>query len=651
MSDQNQNPTDVNQQYIAERPYKENGYQPFKKPFGDLCGNCELYYGTLFAKGITNNSFPIKCKKHVLAELDGITEKDFEKTEEYNEFLVQADPVSWAYFYFGWEARWYQEEMLDCTADKKVIRAGRRLGKTAALVILCLWKIFTNNNYSILVIAPYQAQVDKIFDEFEKMLATSQVLSASIKRKSKSPNQRLELFNGSKILGFPSGAKSATGADKIRGQDSNLIVLDEADYLSDSDLEAILAILASHPDCGLWASSTPTGKHAKFYIWCRDKNLGFKEFHYISAESPSWTPEAEALFRGTYDSISYEHEFEAEFGLQSQGVFRNDLIDKSLKNYSLPKPRSSPQSRIVMGVDWNGEANGVHIIITEYWEGKYRVICKEIVKDGEFTQHSAIDRIAELDAEYACDFIYVDEGYGRVQVEMLHRKGISNPQSGLHKKVKPYAFGKQIEIRDPRTGILIKKPAKPFCVNISVLQLEEDRLVLPLSEDTQVLVKSKDNESGNKSPGLVQQMRNFSIERVSVLGLPTYSQGDDHTLFAFMLSIVGFVLEFSDLRKISISNRIYSLGVGDGGTLKVTNNSTGQDALKGPIVRQLDAGMPKQAMSKNMSSNFQSFSAKESLQKKIEQGSRQTIRNHYDPRNINRGGFTNKKNRPGRNTF
>lgn len=651
MTNQPEGIADHNQQYIPERPYKENGMQAFGKPFDDLCGNCEVYYSMLHSRGITKSQFPIKCKKNVLAELNQLKSDDFESKEEYDELIIQADPVSWAYFYFGWEARWYQEEMLDCTADKKVIRAGRRLGKTAALVILCLWKIFTNNNYSILVIAPYQAQVDKIFDEFEKMLATSQVLSASIKRKSKSPNQRLELFNGSKILGFPSGAKSATGADKIRGQDSNLIVLDEADYLSDSDLEAILAILASHPDCGLWASSTPTGKHAKFYIWCKDKNLGFKEFHYISAESPSWTPEAEALFRGTYDSTSYEHEFEAEFGLQAAGVFRNDLIDQSVKNYELPLPRSSVQSRIVMGVDWNGEANGVHIVITEYWEGKYKLICKEIVKDGEFTQHSAIDRIIALDQEYACDYIYVDEGYGRVQVEMLYRKGMENPSSGLQRKVKPYAFGKSIEIRDPRTGILIKKPAKPFCVNISVLQLEEGRLVLPSSEDTQVLVKSKDNEAGNKSPGLVQQMRNFSIERVSVLGLPTYSQGDDHTLFAFMLSIVGFVLEFSDLRKITISNRMYGLGIGDGGTLKVTDKVTQQESLKGPVVRQLDAGAPKESFSRNMSSVFQSFGAKNSLNKKMDAGSRNVFKKHYDPRNINRGSFTDKPKGPGRTSF
>jgi hypothetical protein len=227
----------------------------------------------------------------VLKEFSELIPSDFPSEEEYYEFMINADPVAWARAKFNWEAYWYQEEMMSCTGQKKVIRAGRRTGKTATIVMLTLWGIFTHKDWTVLVIAPYQSQVTKIFDEMEKLLNLNPELSKSIKRKTKNP-QRLELVNGSKVLGFSSGSKSASKSDKVRGQDANYIVIDEADYLDDQDLEAILAILASHPDCGLWASSTPTGRHAKFYQWCTDKNLGFKEFWYISQESNRWTPEA-----------------------------------------------------------------------------------------------------------------------------------------------------------------------------------------------------------------------------------------------------------------------------------------------------------------------------------------------------------------------
>ena len=149
---------------------------------------------------------------------------------------------------------------------------------------------------------------------------------------------------------------------------------------------------------------------------------------------------------------------------------------------------------------------------------------------------------------YNPEFIYVDAGFGQTQVEMLKKYGKRTQGSKLYKKVVPYAMGSNIEIRDPVTQRKIKKPAKPFMVNNSVLQLEQDRIILPVSEDTQILVESSEEKESGRGQGLVQQMRNFSIERVSTTGLPTYSQNEEHTLTAWMLSLAAFSLEMSDLR-------------------------------------------------------------------------------------------------------
>lgn len=630
--------------YIPERNYPGRGYESFGTGFSDMCQHCDLYYAIVNQTGLTKKPFPPRCRRHVLEEFKEIKPEDLSSAEEYDELIINADPVAWSYKNFGWTARWYQEEVMSCTAQKKVVRAGRRTGKTAAIVMLILWGIYTHNNWNVLVIAPYQSQVTKIFDEIEKMLALSPILAASVKRQTKNP-QRLDLVNGSKVLGFSSGAKSATKSDKIRGQDANLIVLDEADYLGDPDLEAILAILASHPDCALWASSTPSGRHAKFYQWCTDKNLGFKEFHYISAESPSWTEEAEDFFKTNFEAVSFEHEFYAEFGLQLAGVFRNDLIDRAIVDYPLPQPRSSPYSRVVMGVDWNGEKNGVHIVITEYWNGKYKVLNKTVIRNDQFTQHASVDAIVRLDHEYKCNYIYVDEGYGKVQVEMLHKMGLQNPASGLLRRVVAYAFNKPVEIRDPKTGAAIRKPSKPFLVNMTALQLEEDLMILPLCEDTQHLVNSKEGESTGKHTGIVQQMRNFAIERMSVLGLPTYTQGDDHSMFAFMLSIIGFILEYSDLRRSNMSMALMTTRMSTGGILQEEDH---QKSVRTPSVRQLDAGMGASATSRDLISIFKAKKAAESLRRAISKNNKNAIQKHFASRNINRSA---KMDRPGRGSF
>lgn len=49
--------------------------------------------------------------------------------EEFSDSILALDPVTWAYVEFGWEARFYQEDMLRCNSLRKVVRCGRRTGK------------------------------------------------------------------------------------------------------------------------------------------------------------------------------------------------------------------------------------------------------------------------------------------------------------------------------------------------------------------------------------------------------------------------------------------------------------------------------------------------------------------------------------------
>jgi len=422
---------------------------------------------------------------------------------------------------------------------------------TICLVIKIMWLLNTNSNFSILVVAPYEVQVRKIFDEIDKFIDSSPELTNAVKRRTKSPC-RLEFMNGSKAQGFSSGSQSASGSDKIRGQDAHYIAIDEADYLDEDDIDAILAILASYPDCGLWASSTPTGLHKKFFQFVQQKDLGFKEFWMISAEAPNWTPEVEQFLKESTASAQYEHEYLALFGIQESGVFRNDLVDESIRSYKLPM-KQTPGSITCIGVDWNGQSIGTHIVVTECVSNPngdvyYVLLEKIIIKGVEFTQHVGVEKLIELNNKYNPKFIYVDAGYGEANIEMLRKYGKQHRASGLHKKVVPYMMGSLIEIRDPVSNQIVKKNAKPFLVNTAVVQLEQGRVIFPSSEDTKILVDSTENKETGAISGIVQQMRNFCIERVSSTGLPSYSQGEDHSLTAWMLSIAAFVIELSDMK-------------------------------------------------------------------------------------------------------
>ncbi|RMG66894.1 MAG: hypothetical protein D6710_11975 [Nitrospirae bacterium] len=624
MTDQ-ENPDIV--QYIPERDYEARNYRPYKKGFKDLCAHCDEYYCELKKKNLVSQDFKISCDRHIAEAYKDIGPDDFDTEEEYTFFKITSDPVAWAYYNLDWEARWYQEEMLSCTARRKVVRAGRRLGKTECICVLMLWMAQTNRDFNIIVVAPYQSQVSLIWDKLMTFINKNPEITKTVKRSIKSPEHRVEFNNGSKILGFSSGPSSSARSDKIRGQDAHFIAIDEADYLADEDIQTIMAILASHPGCGLWASSTPKGTHEKFYAWCVKKELGFKEFHYVSMESPAWTKEAEEYFRADCTAIVFEHEFLAEFGIQEAGVFRNDLINASLSDYKLPAAKSKG-SRVIIGVDWNGQDIGAHIVVVEavIQDGrlKYKLLDKAIVRGENFTQHDAINKIVALDKIYNSDFIYVDAGYGEMQVEALKKYGIDHRNPKFARKIRAYAMQSKVVIRDPETGERVKKEAKPFMVNCTAMQLENRRLLLPVCEDTQIISESKDDESIGQVVGLVQQMRNMCIERYTATGQPIYSQGYDHTLTAYMLAITGFVLEFSDISKLSLFTGIVHADIYHKPN---SPGGGGSGSVVAEVARDIDLGKPAAPIkgANNAMAAIKAQKGAERTRAKLAEGNRKTI--------------------------
>ena len=276
---------------------------------------------------------------------------------------------------------------------------------------------YTHENIIVLVIAPYKNQVGLIFDKLDVFLGKSTSLAASIKRNTKNP-YRVQLHNGSKILGFTAGTRTGSKSTGIRGQDAHLILIDEADYLSMSDFEVILAIQASRPDVEIWASSTPTGKRDMFWRFCSEPELGFKEFHFPSSFSPVWNAQIERLEKAQYSDQGSLHEFEADFGDEAEGVFLDKFVNVALKDYKLDSVKRNSGSLYTIGVDWNTAGNGTCIVITEWNKnlnsgvGAFRLIRKKIISQLEFTQVRACEEIIRLNAEWDPAYIYVDQGYG-----------------------------------------------------------------------------------------------------------------------------------------------------------------------------------------------------------------------------------------------
>lgn len=446
----------------------------------------------------------------------------------------------------------YQKVMLRCSSKRKVFRLGRQSGKTETLCVAILHALFTNNDFRVVVITPYQTQIELIFNRLAKMIRESNTVKSSIHRYVKAPNYTIELKNGSTVRGFTAGTKSGGNADAVRGQKANMLVLDEADYLSAEDIGSALAIITNYPDATTWMSSTPTGKREKFYDACH--SVLWKEYHFPSMVNPLWGPELEEHFRNEYTEIQYSHEVLATFGEQEQGVFQAAFIDDARTDYRY-EDRKLEGWVYSIGVDWNDQKIGTTMAVVGYNPSNnyFRVFNRYVVSRDGWTQHAAIEKIIELNRYWLPKSIYIDKGYGHAQYEIIRKygldslsdvhKGHGHPDSRLQKITKQFDFGSKLTIKDPFTKQDVDKAAKPFLVENAVRRFEQ-RVIQFSKYDTQ----------------LESELRGYIIDHTTISGSPVYKQGNekvgDHNLDALNLALIAFTLEGSQFGKVNYETHI-----------------------------------------------------------------------------------------------
>jgi len=504
-------------------------------------------------KHYKDEGFKVKCQ--------GICEADDLLPEEvrllYDEEEIEMaeslyNSVIWAKRNFGWEPRVskdgieYQEMMLRCTSRRKALRLGRQSGKTEAICVLMLFRAFVNENYKILVITPYRSQIELIFKRIKELIYQSPDLQNSVKREVANPYHEIELFNGSYIRGFTSGSKTSQGAGAVRGQPADMIVLDEADYLTTDDINAVVAILNSRPHCELYASSTPTGRREHFYRWCQE-SPHFKEFHFPSYVIPHWNDELEMELRAALTEAGYIHEILAEFGEEEEGVFQVKFRELAEATYEYADIQPDHNQYLFgMGVDWNSSNIGTEIYIAAWDRQIKRFIGARAytVSRIGWTQTVAMEKIKELNRIWKPAFIYVDEGYGATQVEVMKQwsigqrqnKSLDHPDCRLGEILKPINFSSNVEIPDPLSNKMIKKDTKSYMIENAVRMFEREIFIFPKSDAT-----------------LKKQLAGYVILRRTPLGKPVFGPREDrigdHRLDALMLAFLGFHMEFSDLVK------------------------------------------------------------------------------------------------------
>lgn len=419
---------------------------------------------------------------------------------------------------------------------------------TFSMAIQLLHYSYTNKDGRCLVVAPMKSHVELIYQELLRIAAKNDVVMNSITRKITSPQFFIQFSNGSTIRFFTSGMKSGGKSDVARGQEAHVIVLDEMDYMGNDDLDALYAMLQKtaedQPDKLLIGASTPTGRRERFWEWSMSNR--FKEFWFPSYVNPFFSKEQEEEFREQYSSSAYRHEIEADWGEDSEGVYPRRFVDRAFIdppwNY-VPEIQSARSFHII-GVDWDKYGAGTNIVVLEAcnenyedqrFAGKVRLAYREEIDKSEYTLTTAVDRIIELNKMFQPKHIYVDRGFGEVQVELLTKYGVENPGSRMRERIRGVSFAESIEVRDPYTKLMIKKEIKPFMVDNLRQYLEREQLLFPASDEE-----------------MYMQLISYVVVKLTSSGRPVFEAGGsavDHAHDALLLALLAITQNYGEFSK------------------------------------------------------------------------------------------------------
>ena len=146
-----------------------------------------------------------------------------------------------------------QAEFIDSTAQRKVIRAGRRGGKTTGAATLAVKAFLAGRR--VLYATPTQEQVERFWVECKRALAEPLDKGIFYKHEGR---HIIELTGTEQRV----RAKTASNADTLRGDYADLLILDEY-QLMNADAWGLVGapmLLDNNGNC-LFIYTTKRGKH------------------------------------------------------------------------------------------------------------------------------------------------------------------------------------------------------------------------------------------------------------------------------------------------------------------------------------------------------------------------------------------------------
>ncbi len=308
-----------------------------------------------------------------------------------------------------------QQLFINSPAPRKVIRAGRRGGKTTGIAIYAIQRFLAGRR--ILYATPTQEQVDAFW--YEVKLALQAPIDAGVLYKNESLHV-IEVPNTKNRI----RAKTAWDADSLRGDYADELILDEFQLMNEDAWERVGAPMLLDNNGNAVFIYTPPSMHSKFRTKARDPRHAAKlfkraqndtggrweAFHFTSHDNPHISAAGLAEITQDMTAFAYEQEILAEDKEDVPGALWNSDLIAKLRVDTFPE-----LVRVVVGVDPPGGIAEAGIVVSGIAADGHVYVLEDCSLEGTPEQWSSAVVVAYN--KYQADRVVGEANYGGDMVE------------------------------------------------------------------------------------------------------------------------------------------------------------------------------------------------------------------------------------------
>ncbi|POF61262.1 hypothetical protein CFR73_15115 [Novacetimonas maltaceti] len=231
------------------------------------------------------------------------------------------DPVSFAVERLGFQPDPWQSRVLRSPTNRILLNCTRQAGKTSITAILALHTAMYRPRSLILLFSKAQRQSSELLAKIQGHINTMDRPPVLVKEAA----TEIKLKNASRVVSLPGDG------DSIRGYSApNLIVEDEAAFVSDDLYEAFLPMLATS-NGRLVLMSTPNGKRGHFYAAWSSMSAKWQRESVTADQVPRISREYLDDMRSEYGPWKFQQEFYCKFVEADDQFFSDEAIERAFR--------------------------------------------------------------------------------------------------------------------------------------------------------------------------------------------------------------------------------------------------------------------------------------------------------------------------------